>query len=54
VKKLEDLHRQYHDTGEHEFDVSTIRPRQIVVAGQLSQLSGGDEINVKKLTSFGL
>jgi hypothetical protein len=52
VKKLEDLHRQHRDTGEFEFEVSTIRPRQVVVAGQLSQLVDGEEVNVEKLTSF--
>jgi hypothetical protein len=52
VKKLEDLHRQHRDTGEFEFEVSTIRPRQVVVAGQLDQLVDGDEVNVEKLTSF--
>jgi hypothetical protein len=49
---LQDLHRQHRDTGEYEFEVSTIRPRQIVVAGQLSQLADGEEINIEKLTSF--
>ena len=32
--------------------MSTIRPRQVVVAGQLRQLVDGEEINVEKLTSF--
>lgn len=52
VNKLGDLHRQHRDSGEFEFEVSTIRPRQVVVAGQLSQLGDGDEVNVEKLTSF--
>jgi hypothetical protein len=52
VKKLEDLLRHHRDTGEFEFEVSTIRPRQVVVAGQLRQFVDGEEVNVEKLTSF--
>lgn len=54
VKKLEDLHRQHSREGAFEFEVSTIRPRQVVVAGHLSQLVDRDIPNVEKMTSFEL
>ena len=54
VKKLEDLHRQHTREGAFEFEVSTIRPRQVVVAGHLSQLVDRDVPNVEKMTSFEL
>lgn len=54
IRKLEDLHRQHNAEGGFEFEVSTIKPRQVVVAGHLSQLADGDSPNVEKLTSFEL
>lgn len=54
VKKLEDLHRQHTREGAFEFEVSTIRPRQVVVLGHLSQLVDRDVPNVEKLSSFEL
>lgn len=54
VRELEDLHRQHSAGGEFEFEVSTIKPRQVVVIGNLSQLATGDNVNVEKMTSFEL
>jgi hypothetical protein len=54
VKNLEDLHRSHAPTGEFQFEVSTIRPRQVVVIGSLDQLYDGDEVNLEKMTSFEL
>lgn len=54
VKKLGDLHRQSDPSGRYQFDVSTIRPRQVVVVGQLTQLADGNAINVEKMSSFEL
>jgi hypothetical protein len=54
VKKLEDLHRQSDPNGVFGFEVSTIRPRQVVVVGNLAQLADGDDVNVEKMTSFEL
>ena len=54
IKKLEDLHRQHNAEGSFEFEVSTIRPRQVVVIGHLSQLADADHLNVERMTSFEL
>lgn len=54
IKGLEDLHQQHTPEGDPEFEVSTIKPRQVVVIGNLNQLASGDGINVEKLTSFEL
>jgi hypothetical protein len=54
VKRLEDLHRQHSKDGEFEFEVSTVRPRQIIVIGNLAELTDGTEINIEKLSSFEL
>ena len=54
VKKLEDLHRQYNPRGEFQFEVSTIKPRQAIVIGNLKQLSTSGEINIERMTSFEL
>lgn len=54
VKKLEDLHRQSDPGGRYQFEVSTVRPRQVVVAGMLDQLAEGGEINTEKMSSFEL
>lgn len=54
VKKLEDLHRQSYPGGGYGFEVSTVRPRQIVIVGQLSQLADDEHINLEKMTSFEL
>lgn len=54
VKKLEDLHRQSNPSGGFAFEVSTIRPRQVVIIGSLAELADDGEINVEKMTSFEL
>jgi hypothetical protein len=54
VRKLEDLHRRSDPGGSFEFEVSTIRPRQVVVVGHLDQLADGGAINVEKMSSFEL
>lgn len=54
VKKLEDLHRQSDPDGTFAFEVSTIRPRQVVIVGNLRQLAADGEINIEKMTSFEL
>ncbi|HNI36337.1 MAG TPA: DUF4263 domain-containing protein [Microthrixaceae bacterium] len=54
VRDLHDLHQQYTDGGEFEFEVSTIRPRQVLLAGHLDQLKDGDRLNPEKLSSFEL
>jgi hypothetical protein len=52
IKKLEALHRQYNPRGEFQFEVSTIKPRQAIVIGNLNQLLSRGEINIEKMTSF--
>lgn len=54
IKQLEDLHRSHSPSGQFQFEVSTIRPRQVVVIGNLSQLTDHGEINNEKMTSFEL
>src|ERR1019366_4452016 len=50
----EEVHRSYTRSGKYQFEVSTLRPRQIVVAGQLSGLIDEGQINPEKLTTFEL
>ena len=54
IKRLENLHRSHSPSGQFQFEVSTIRPRQVVVIGNLSQLTDHGEINSEKMTSFEL
>lgn len=54
VKGLQDLHRTHNPDGAFQFEVSTIRPRQVVVIGDLHQLADGGETNLEKMTSFEL
>lgn len=54
IKHLEDLHRSHSPSGQFRFEVSTIRPRQVVIVGNLSQLMEHGEINTEKMTSFEL
>jgi hypothetical protein len=54
VKKLEDLHRQSDPQGVYQFEVSTVRPRQVVVGGMLDQLAEGGEVNTERMSSFEL
>ncbi len=54
IKDLQDLHRQNNPEGEYQFQVSTIRPRQVVVIGNLGELGEGGQINTEKMTSFEL
>lgn len=48
------LHSSRTPEGKFEFEISTIRPRQVVVIGNLAQLSDGNDINVEKMTTFEL
>ncbi|MCP3977510.1 MAG: DUF4263 domain-containing protein [bacterium] len=54
IKDLQDLHRQSNPSGDFEFEVSTIAPRQIVVVGHLRELAPDGAINTEKMTSFEL
>ena len=54
VHLLTALHRSYTSEGEYQFEVSTIKPRQVVIVGNLRALSDSAEINVEKMTSFEL
>ena len=55
VRDLDDLHRARSPAGEYQFDISTIRPRQVVVIGSLSELlDDKGEINEEKMSSFEL
>jgi hypothetical protein len=54
VKDLLDLHRQNTESGEYQFDVLTIWPRQVIVIGNLEQLSDNGTVNEEKTTSFEL
>ncbi len=54
VSKLLDLHRNNTSEGDFEFEVSTVRPRQVVVIGHLGELAPEGEINVERLTNFEL
>jgi hypothetical protein len=54
IKHLEDIHRTHTPRGIFQFEVSTIRPRQVVVAGSLSDLTDSGQINLEKMTSFEL
>ena len=54
IKRLEDLHRSHSPSGQFQFEVSTIRPRQVVIVGNLDQLADRGEINSEKMTSFEL
>ena len=54
IKRLEDLHRSHRPSGQFQFEISTIRPRQVVVIGNLGQLTENGEINPERMTSFEL
>jgi hypothetical protein len=54
IKHLEDLHRTHDAAGAFQFEISTVRPRQVVIVGHLGQLMDHGQINVEKLTSFEL
>lgn len=54
VRDLNDLHRAKSPAGAYEFEISTIRPRQVVVIGSLKQLMDNGEINEEKMSSFEL
>jgi Domain of unknown function (DUF4263) len=54
IKDLEDLHRSHDPSGKFQFEISTVRPRQIVVIGSLAQLYDDGELNLEKMTSFEL
>jgi hypothetical protein len=54
VRTLQDLHRASSPEGVYQFDISTIRPRQVVVVGNLQQLMDDGEINEEKMSSFEL
>lgn len=55
VRDLDDLHRAKSPAGEYQFDISTIRPRQVVVIGSLTELlDDNGEINEEKMSSFEL
>jgi hypothetical protein len=54
VTSLGALHRTRTPAGTFQFEVSTIRPRQVVIIGNLEQLSDGRDINLEKMTSFEL
>jgi hypothetical protein len=48
------LYRAHDPDGAFQFEVSTIRPRQVVVVGDLHQLANGGAVNLEKMTSFEL
>ena len=52
VKTLEVLHRARTPAGVFQFEVSTVRPRQIVIIGNLAELFDDGEVNLEKWTSF--
>ena len=54
VRDLHDLHRAKSPEGVYQFDISTIRPRQVVVIGSLKQLMDDGEINEERMSSFEL
>lgn len=55
VRDLDDLHRAKSPAGEYQFDISTIRPRQVVVIGSLNELlDNNGQINEEKMSSFEL
>jgi hypothetical protein len=54
VRDLADLHRQHTPDGTFQFEVSTIKPKQAVVLGDLKQLTIAGTVNVEMLTSFEL
>jgi hypothetical protein len=54
IGKIETLHRQNSPSGEFQFEVSTVRPRQIVICGHLRQLFTGGAVNQEQLSSFEL
>lgn len=55
VRDLEDLHRQRTSGGEFQFEVSTIKPRQAVVIGNLSEFEdSGGNLNDQRMSSFEL
>lgn len=54
VRDLDDLHRAKSPEGAYQFDISTIRPRQVVVIGSLKQLMDNGEINEERMSSFEL
>ena len=54
IRDLQDLHRQNTPTGDFEFEVSTIAPRQVVVVGHLQDLAPNGSVNTEMLTSFEL
>ena len=54
IKQLQDMHSQYSNGGDYEYDILTIKPRQVLVVGNLEQFVSGNGINLEKLTSFEL
>ena len=54
LRGIQEIHRSYAPTGSFQFDISTLRPRKIVIAGQLNELTDGGQVNLEKLTSFEL
>lgn len=54
IRGLADLHQARDAAGKFRFEVSTIMPRQVVVAGMLNQLVDDGQINEEKLSSFDL
>ena len=48
------MHSQYSNGGDYEYDILTIKPRQVLVVGNLEQFVSGNGINLEKLTSFEL
>jgi hypothetical protein len=54
ISKIDTLHRQHSPSGEFQFEVSTVRPRQIVIAGHLRQLSADGAVNREQMSSFEL
>ncbi|MFD3380977.1 MULTISPECIES: Shedu anti-phage system protein SduA domain-containing protein [unclassified Streptomyces] len=48
-----ELHRHYRDDGAPtDIEVSTVRPRQVLVIGSLSEFTDGGAANPEKITSF--
>ena len=54
LSDLAALHISRTPEGKFEFEISTIRPRQVVVIGNLAELADGNNVNIEKMTTFEL
>ena len=54
LSDLAALHISRTPEGKFQFEISTIRPRQVVVIGNLAELADGNNVNIEKMTTFEL